>query len=331
MPFRLILATLLTSLLVQPAIAMCEGPSMYDRLTPTDRAALDSAAAATSFGRGLAWTATLGDATLTIIGTMHITDPRHDALMSRIASVLAQADLLLVEATPEDEAAMQAAMVADPSIMLITEGPTLPDLLDADTWETLKSAAESRQIPGFMIAKMQPWFLMITLAIPTCAMADIQSGQRGLDQMLMDNAAAHGVPVQALEPWTTLFTLLTGASFDEQMAMLTSAMMPDELLAEMYVALQDDYFAGRVAEIWELSRFALAYAPGLDKAEAEAAFAQTEQLLLIDRNRSWIPVIEAAADHNRSIVIAFGAAHLPGETGVLRLLEQKGWTIAPLP
>jgi uncharacterized protein YbaP (TraB family) len=48
---------------------------------------------------------------------------------------------------------------------------------------------------------------------------------------------------------------------------------------------------------------------------------------LIDRNRNWIPVIEAAALKHDRIVVAIGAAHLPGEVGVLRLLEREGWMI----
>ncbi len=330
MPFRLILATLLVCTLAMPVGAQCVGASFYDRLTTTDRATLDSIAAETPFGRGLIWTATRGDATLTVVGTMHITDPRHATLLARIAPAIARADLLLVEATKDDEAAMRAAMAADPGIMFITDGPTLIDRLDGETWNTLKNAAESRQIPGFMTAKMQPWFLMVTLAIPTCAMAGIQAGGRGLDQMIMQSADDNAVPVQALESWRTMFDLLTGTSFDEQVAMLKTAIMPEDLLSEMYVALQDDYFAGRVAEIWEMSRLSMNYIPGMDLAEAEAGFAQTEQLLLINRNAAWVPVIEAAAAGKKSVVVAFGAAHLPGENGVLRLLEQQGWAIAPL-
>lgn len=330
MPFRLILATLLAFTMALPAAAQCAGASFYDRLTTADRETLAKVATETPFGRGLMWTATRGGTTLTVVGTMHITDPRHAALLARIAPAIARADLLLVEATKDDEAAMQSAMAEDPGIMFITDGPTLIDLLDDETWSTLRDAAESRQIPAFMAAKMKPWFLMVTLAIPTCAMKGIQAGDRGLDQMIMQAAEESGVQVQALESWRTMFDLLTGTSFVEQVAMLKTAIMPDDLLSEMYVALQDDYFAGRVAEIWEMSRLSMNYIPGMDLAEAEAGFAQTEQLLLIDRNAAWVPVIEAAAAGKKSVVVAFGAAHLPGENGVLRLLEQQGWDIAPL-
>ena len=36
----------------------------------------------------------------------------------------------------------------------------------------------------------------------------------------------------------------------------------------------------------------------------------------------------AAAAQGKPVVAAFGALHLPGETGVLRLLQAEGWTIA---
>ena len=46
------------------------------------------------------------------------------------------------------------------------------------------------------------------------------------------------------------------------------------------------------------------------------------------RNRAWLPVIEAQAAKGQ-LVVAFGALHLPGETGVLNLLAQNGWKISP--
>jgi uncharacterized protein len=52
--------------------------------------------------------------------------------------------------------------------------------------------------------------------------------------------------------------------------------------------------------------------------------------MMTDRNRAWIPVIEAAAKQG-PILVAFGALHLSGKTGVLRLLEQDGYSITRQP
>jgi uncharacterized protein YbaP (TraB family) len=51
------------------------------------------------------------------------------------------------------------------------------------------------------------------------------------------------------------------------------------------------------------------------------------QRLLIDRNIAWIPQIEAALAGSDDALIAVGAGHLPGEQGVLALLEAEGHTV----
>jgi uncharacterized protein YbaP (TraB family) len=47
------------------------------------------------------------------------------------------------------------------------------------------------------------------------------------------------------------------------------------------------------------------------------------------RNKNWIPVIEDQIKLNKTF-IAVGAAHLPGENGVINLLQKKGYTLEPV-
>ncbi len=81
--------------------------------------------------------------------------------------------------------------------------------------------------------------------------------------------------------------------------------------------------------IWEYSRWLTLQAPGMDPARVETDFALMETLLMTERNRAWIPVIEAAAEDG-PVLAAFGALHLSGETGVLALLEREGFTLQRL-
>jgi len=53
------------------------------------------------------------------------------------------------------------------------------------------------------------------------------------------------------------------------------------------------------------------------------------QKFIINRNTNWIPIIEDYI-HKKSSFIAVGAGHLPGEYGVLKLLEEKGYTVKPV-
>ena len=57
----------------------------------------------TPYPTGNHWIATKDDRRLNIIGTMHISDPRMDAVTEQLAPVIQSADVLLVEATRDAE------------------------------------------------------------------------------------------------------------------------------------------------------------------------------------------------------------------------------------
>ena len=323
------LAALAFACLALPAAAQCTGASFMERLTAQERAEVAAAAADTPFAGGLVWTAVRDTRTITVIGTMHIYDARLAPVHARIAPLVKDADLVLVEATQDDEAALQAALMDDPSLMFLTEGPTLPEMLDDETWAALMDAVRARQIPVMLAAKMQPWYLSLTLSMPPCAMADLIGGRRGLDQMIMDDAAAAGVPVAALEPWMTMFTLMREGTLDEQLDMLRLSLLAPDVQSELFVAMLDSYFAGEIALVWEVSRIAGRYVPDLDATAAEQMFAEVEDKLLVSRNHDWMPVILKAAEAHDTVVVAAGAAHLPGKDGVLNLLAQAGWDVQP--
>ncbi len=323
---RCAIATVL-SLLGLPAAAQCTGDSYLDQLSARDQAALTATVAAMPYAEGIIWTAQKDDRQITVVGTMHIYDPRLEPIHDGLRDTIAGADLVLVEATPEDEIKLQNMVAADPSRIFIIEGPSLRDLLDDDTWDLVVQAAQARNIPGFMAAKMQPWYLSMMLSIPVCASAELMEGARGLDHMIMADAIAARVPLQGLEPFTTLFDIFQNDPIEDQIDMLMVSLLAPDQQQQMFVATLDRYFAQDVGRLWELSRFAMANIPGVTPAEAEALFAETEAALLIDRNRNWMPVIADAAARHDQLVIAVGAAHLIGTDGVLQLLENDGWTL----
>jgi uncharacterized protein YbaP (TraB family) len=321
---------LFAALIAGPAHARCDGTSLLDRLEPADRAALEARVDEMPFARGLVWQAERDGQVVTLAGTMHVHDPRLDAVFDRVAPLLDEAEILLLEMTPAEQEIMQGALGRDPSLMFLTEGPTLPEMLDETTWDTLSAAARDRNIPPILAAKFRPWFLMLSLSMPACAMEHVAGGEDGLDFMLMDAAAARGLPMLALEPWDTLFDVFEEGSMEEQLEFLRMGVLDSALQEELFVAMLDGYFSGDVARVWELSRISLDYIPGMSDDEAEALFAATEDRLLTGRNEAWVPVIEAAAAAHGRVMVAAGAAHLPGDTGVLALLAARGWTVTPL-
>ena len=52
-------------------------------------------------------------------------------------------------------------------------------------------------------------------------------------------------------------------------------------------------------------------------------------LLLYDRNKKWAKELDGLL-RGKSLLIAVGAGHLPGQQGVIELLRKKGYTVDPV-
>lgn len=323
-----VLAGLALVLAAQGAGAQCAGTNLIAALPESDRAALQAAAAAVPYPDGNLWRATRGDQTVWLVGTYHFDDPRHAATMEKVAPLIGQAKTVLVEAGPDEEAALMAHMSRDPSVMVNTDGPTLPELLPEEEWQRLADAMRARSVPPFMAAKFRPWYVSMLLAIPTCQMAT-SARPEGLDAMVIKAADARGLPVRALEPYDTLFSIFADMTMDEQVAMIRTTLSLEGQAEDYAVTLADAYFAGEGRLIWEFSRLLALRLPDYPPEQVERDFARMEEAMMNRRNRAWIPVIEAAADEG-PVLAAFGALHLSGTEGVLNLLEGAGYRLERL-
>ena len=310
------------------AQAKCEGTNLIDALPEAERSALYQAARAVPYPEGNLWQATRGDRTVWLLGTYHLDDPRHAVLMERVSPLIAQAESVLVEAGPAEEAAMMEHLARDPSFMVNTDGPTLPEILPDKEWQALADAMRTRNVPPFMAAKFRPWYVSMLLSIPACKQAAIETG-RGLDGMVIDAATARDLPVMALEPYDTLFSLFGDMSLEEQLYMIRASLAYEAQVEDYSVTLADAYFAGEGRLVWEFSRMMALKMQGYTPEQVERDFARMEERMMTLRNRAWIPVIDGAAAKG-PVLAAFGALHLSGETGVLRLLEEAGYTLERL-
>jgi uncharacterized protein len=328
---RLSLAGLATafSLVAAPLAAECAGQNLFADM-PADRlAAIQAAANAVPYPTGNYWRATRGDEVITIIGTYHFDDPRHFPTLATITPEIAAANTVLVEAGPEEEKQLLDLVGRDPSRIMITDGPTLLEQLPPDLWAGLSDALAQRGVPGFMAAKMQPWYAIVMLAVPPCAMTQMVD-PKGLDGLVIDAAEAAGVPVRGLEPFDTVFTIFDSMTREELVAMLHSTLAIEDRSEDYSATLADSYFAGESRMIWEFLRFVSYDMPGYTPEQVDAEYARMEELLMDTRNRGWIPVLTEAAAEG-PVFAAFGALHLSGEAGVLNLLQQEGFTLKPLP
>ncbi|MGR3197281.1 MAG: TraB/GumN family protein [Paracoccus sp. (in: a-proteobacteria)] len=317
--------------------ASCEGRNLFEQMPPDRLQAIEDAVADVPFRNGLLFEARRDDQLITLVGTYHFDDARHQPTIDRLSPIIAEAEGLFVEAGPEEEARLAQALAKDPSLMVSQTGATLPERLSDAEWQALSEAMADRGTPAVITARMRPWYVAMMLGISPCmvqTMAEQRGDAGGLDHRLVEVAQNAQVPVRALEPWNTVFSLFADLTPQEELDMIRAS-LPAAAYADDYaVTLTDAYFAGDVWKIWEFGRFDAYANSGLSRDEVDRQMDLAQSRLMDDRNESWIaPLVDGAvdaADHDRGIVAAFGALHLPGENGVLSLLKQEGFDITRL-
>ncbi len=314
----------------RPGLALCSGQDLIAALPAAERAALEARAESRPFSRGNLWRATRGDQVIDLAGTYHLPDPRHEALLARVLPLLDDAAILMVEAGPDEEARLKEELGRRPDFMLMVEGPTLPELLDEPDWQAVSAAMRLHGIPPFIASRLRPWYVAMMLGIPACALEGVKQGGQGLDHRLIAAARGRQVPVVALEPYDTLFNLFGTLPQEGELDMLRASLVMSERPEDMTVTLANAYFAGRAQLLWDFTLERAISGPGVDADEVRHQFALMEEVLMTGRNRSWISGLLKAAERG-PVLAAFGALHLPGETGVLALLQAEGFAVTPLP
>lgn len=319
-----LIVSILFLLLPLWAQAACTGTDLRAGLTPKDHSWIEARIAHTPFVEGNHWIAQRGSRKIHVIGTMHFNDPRMDAVFARLSPVLDDAEHLLLEITPDDEIALQKRLGASPELMFITEGPTLIDRLPAEDWAALSTLAQEHGLPAWMAAKMRPWFLGLSMSAPPC-LKFTQSKELGLDKRLQNAATATETPMSSLEDPMTIIQALNADPLEEQIRQMRLTLSLAGQGTDEYVTLTHSYFEEQswqyLAQIERRFYQSEAFAP----EEAKGLWAHSMDLVLVRRNRAWIPVIEGTPGDR--LVLAVGALHLPGETGVLNLLQQQGYRL----
>lgn len=322
------LVLVLASVVPTASFATCGGEDIRPRLAPAAQDEIAALTAAQAYPEGNHWRATRGDQTITLVGTMHLYDPRMAAVVERLSPTIEATDLLMVEITKREEKALQDAITRDPSIAFLTEGPSLIDRVTPEIWAVLAGAAQERGVPPFMAAKYQPWFLSLTLSLPVCAMEDLRVGRTGLDKMIIAQAHRAEVPVMALETHDELLELFATDPVDEQARFLPLIAQMQDTVEDATATTVAAYFEEKHGELIAFSRVFTRDQIDFPPGEFETLFDEMMDMLLDQRNLAWMERIDTRTEDD--IVIAVGAAHLGGETGLVNQLVARGYTVERL-
>ena len=259
------------------------------------------------YGQGLLWQVTQRDtAPSYVFGTIHVAERHVSTQLDKIRDVLAASELFVMEAIFDPDAVESLRRM-----MFFTDGRRLQDLVSADLYAQTQAILGAYHVTGMDLAVMKPWAAYLTMSYP----ADMGVI---LDQRLLRLALEAGLETMGLESVLEQGSLLNGFSLDDQVRLLTDAVCHREILVRDFAKIISLYTQGDLAG---LSAYGQRYS-----FSDNTLYETLTERLLTSRNRLMVERMQAALKTGNAF-IAVGALHLPGEKGVLALLERRGFEI----
>lgn len=249
-----------------------------------------------------------------IYGTMHVGDPRVVNLAAEAEQAFINADRFAMEVLMNFQ-----AMGAITSGSFFNDGRTLKSVMAAADYERLiKLLEQQRGLPESAVKHMRPWVVIMILMMP----ADSQMGSGdALDMVLYRRAALRKIPLLGLESAEEQIAIFDSLSIDEQVWMLNKSVVDFELIDGLFSQMLASYLAGDLGALLQMQR-------QYDDPETDID-NRLMYALLDQRNQRMVERMQPYLQQGNAFV-AIGALHLPGEKGVLHLLEQAGYRVTPV-
>ncbi len=310
------------------AHAACRGIDYRDHLPAATEARLAREMAATPYSRGNHWVATKANRTIHVIGTMHGGDARMAKVMRTLRPVLAAAGAIYLETSDSGLQRLDRMPDELARSFLLPKGQELRQLLPRDAWERFQLTARLSGVNPDTMNRMQPWAISMFVVQSGCRPYGFGL-RRGLDDRISDFARRKRIPLGALETPEQALAAIAGLPLRDQARMLALELELVQSGKPEDATPVEAYFDQSVWTSFVLAPWISAQYSSFSGAETARLWQQYNRRLLDQRNQRWMkPILAARQDR---IVIAVGAAHLPGRNGVLNLLQARGFSLERAP
>ncbi|MFC4728600.1 TraB/GumN family protein [Coralloluteibacterium thermophilus] len=247
-----------------------------------------------------------------LLGSIHVMRAEDYPLAPAVEEAFARAGHVVFELDPTEATSPTTALRLATAAQA-PAGEDLASLLGSD-YASFERVAAAQGVPAAALRGMRPWFASLTLALSAASRAGLESS-RGVDMVLMQRAREAGKRTSGLERADDQIRALSGAPLREQLAGLRRVVAEPARLHEDVLRLHALWRAGD--------------ADGLVAAVAEELAEQPEtyRRINVERNRAWLPRVEALLRGDDDVLIVVGALHLVGDDGLVAALRERGWSV----
>jgi uncharacterized protein YbaP (TraB family) len=208
-----------------------------------------------------------------------------------------------------DDPMLQMQMIQG---MAMKDGVTIASLVSEDEFVLLDEFLQQNiGMSAKMINTFKP-FMLSSMLLPKLLDCEFQS----IEMELMKVTKAQNEEVYGLETVSEQLAIFDKISYEEQVKELLKTAKSDLTKEKKEMKkVMDVYKTKDIEKMLVL----------MDESDNTIS-ADNIDLLVVNRNKNWIPVIEKVIK-NTPTFFGVGAAHLAGDTGVIKLLRKQGYKV----
>lgn len=249
--------------------------------------------------------------TVHLLGSMHLLPNSAYPLPDVMEQVYRRSDIVVFE-TDIGGVGNEQTQIALLNAGMYPEGESLINDLRTDVLEVYAEATKELDLPVSMLNRYRPWLAALTIEMSIYARKGFKA-ELGIDRHFHSKATMADKRIIALETVAEQSELFTGMSkqMSENYLALTLANLEeiDNNPNELY-EIWADGDEGEMADLLE---------------EAEDDYPAIYNRFIRTRNQKWLPTLLELLKEDRDVLVVVGAMHLPGDHGLVRLLENAGF------
>ena len=165
------------------------------------------------------------------------------------------------------------------------------------------------------VQKLKPWVVYLTMSGKFNSSIEFRP-DLGIEHYFYRKAKDAGKPTGGLETVQDQIEVFDTLPMKVQEAMLKEslAITDSKKREQAFLHMVKSWHQGNLEGLEELVKTMKTYPLFYEK-------------LLVQRNKNWVPQIEKFLTGGKNVLVIVGAAHLPGEDGLLTLLAEKGYEL----
>ena len=244
-----------------------------------------------------------------LLGTMHSEDERVLKVAPEVQRAFDASTSFTMEVVLDTQ-----TIVATSQAMVFSDGRDLKTVLGNELYSKIVPLMAQHGVPEMLLPTFKPWAIFLTLSMPPA-----KTGMF-LDAALYDAALAQKKVVHGLETVQEQLSIFDRMTVEEQSQLVADAVKHAGELKAVFEEMIGIYLKRDLPGLQALN----------DKYTASDDSKLEQKLMaeLIDaRNLRMIERMAPRLKEGKAFV-AVGALHLPGEHGLLRLLEQQGYRVS---